>query len=234
MASNQKVNIKEAQKINQKVISKTDSGQKKATNTKQSAENSEEKKMSDSAISAKGSRNENTNNLKTGISYENSLKVADELNQVLSDEVVLYVKTSNFHWNIEGRDFHALHLFLEEQYKQLQVIIDSVAERVRKVGQFAKGSMREFLDATSIGEHSGGASVSEDMLSELASDHDALIRKTRALIQDFNEKYYDAGSADFITGVMKEHEKMAWMLRASAPQLFENSRSKCRKVQFDT
>lgn len=156
--------------------------------------------------------------LNTGISNANSKKVADALNQVLADEFLLYTKTLNFHWNIEGRGFHALHLFLEDQYNQLQIIIDSVAERVRKVGHFATGSMKEFLDSASLKEHSGAASVSENMIVELASDHDALIRKTRTLIDDFDEKYDDAGSADFITGIMKEHEKMAWMLRASVPQ----------------
>jgi starvation-inducible DNA-binding protein len=74
------------------------------------------------------------------------------------------------------------------------------------------------LGSASLNEHSGAASVSEDMIAQLASDHDALIRKTRILIDDFDEKYNDAGSADFITGIMKEHEKMAWMLRASVPQ----------------
>ncbi|HJY22842.1 MAG TPA: hypothetical protein VJ279_08165, partial [Hanamia sp.] len=58
-------------------------------------------------------------------------------------------------------------------------------------------------------------SVSESSIGELASDHDTLIRKMRTLIDDFDEKYDDAGSSDFITGIMKEHEKMAWMLRAS-------------------
>lgn len=156
-------------------------------------------------------------NLNTGISNTNSKKVADELNKVLADEFVLYTKTLKFHWNIEGRDFHALHLFLDDQYNQLQTIIDSVAERVRKVGHFAIGSMKEFLSETSLKEHASTSPVAESMLAELVSDHDALIRKTRTLIDDFDKKYDDKGSSDFITGVMKEHEKMAWMLRASVP-----------------
>lgn len=193
MPVTEKQNIKDAKKINQKVISKSTT----ASNT--------------AASDGKA------DNLNTGISEENGAKVADALNQVLADEFVLYVKTLNFHWNIEGRDFHALHVFLDEQYHQLQTIIDSVAERVRKVGHFATGSMQEFLDSASLDEHAGAASVSEKMLSELASDHDTLIRKMRELIDDFEQKYDDAGSSDFITGVMKEHEKMAWMLRASVP-----------------
>ena len=165
------------------------------------------------------SKGTNTNDsLNIGISTDNSKKVADQLNQVLSDEYVLYTKTLKFHWNIEGRDFHALHIFLEGQYQQLQIIVDAVAERIRKVGHFAFGSMKEFLSNSSLKEHQNDAAVSEGMLSELVDDHEALIRRCRDLIDDFEDKYDDKGSADFITGIMKEHEKMAWMLRSSVPQ----------------
>lgn len=144
--------------------------------------------------------------------------MAEILNQLLADEFLLYTKTLNFHWNIEGSNFHSLHLFLDEQYNQLQTIIDQVAERIRNIGHFAKGSMKEFMQMASLNEQTGGAAVSEDMLQQLVDDHDAIIRKTRCLIYDFDEEYDDAGSADFITGIMKEHEKMAWMLRASIPK----------------
>ena len=150
-----------------------------------------------------------------GISDSNSKNVADELNKILADEVVLYVKTLKTHWNIVGRDFHALHVFLDEQYNQLQTIIDSVAERIRKIGHFANGSLKQFLADTSVTELEETGPVHEQVLAQLAADHEALIREMRKLIDTFEEKYDDAGSADFITGIMKEHEKMAWMLRAS-------------------
>lgn len=157
--------------------------------------------------------------LNIGISASNSKKVADELNQILADEFILYVKTLKIHWNIEGRDFHALHIFLDEQYHQLQKIIDAVAERIRKVGHFANGSMKQFMADASLKELSETGSVSENSLRELATDHEAIIRKMRTLIDDFEEKYDDAGSSDFITGIMKQHEEMAWMLRSSVPNL---------------
>lgn len=157
-------------------------------------------------------------NLNTGISTANSKKVADALNKVLADEFLLYTKTLKFHWNIEGRDFHALHLFLDDQYHQLQTIIDAVAERIRKVGHFANGSMKQFLTDTTLKEHMDTSVITESMITELVGDHEELIRNTRTLIDDFDEKYDDAGSSDFITGIMKEHEKMAWMLRASTTQ----------------
>lgn len=167
---------------------------------------------------AKESNKTPKDSLNIGISSSNSKKVADELNQVLADEFVLYVKTLKIHWNIEGRDFHALHLFLDDQYHQLQTIIDAVAERIRKVGHFANGSMKQFMSDASLKEMTSSGAVSENTLAELATDHEALIRKMRTLIDDFEEKYDDAGSSDFITGIMKQHEEMAWMLRSSAPK----------------
>jgi starvation-inducible DNA-binding protein len=187
----EEVTIKGAGKINQKVISK----------------------------SKDGSDDKEADNLNTGIPKGNSKKVAELLNQLLADEFVLYTKTLNYHWNIEGSNFHSLHLFLDEQYNQLQTIIDSVAERIRYIGHFPKGSMKEFMQIASLKEHTGAAPVSEDMLQQLADDHNAIIRKARCLIYDFDDLYDDAGSADFITCIMKEHEKMAWMLRASIPPI---------------
>lgn len=154
-------------------------------------------------------------NLNTGITLKNREKVADSLNKVLADEMLLYIKTLKFHWNIEGKDFHALHLFLDDQYHQLQKIIDAVAERIRKVGFYANGSMKEFLKDASLEEHTKTGRITEDLISELAKDHDTIIRNTRDMIDEFEEECDDKGSADFITGIMKEHEKMSWMLHAS-------------------
>lgn len=158
---------------------------------------------------------EGTEKLDTGISIGNTRKVADELNNILADEFVLYLKTLKFHWNIEGKDFHALHVFLEEQYSELQTVIDEVAERIRKIGNFSNGSMKQFLADCSLKEHTETGVITESMLLELVTDHESLIRKLRELIDVFDKKYMDMGSSDFVVGLMKKHEKMAWMLRAS-------------------
>lgn len=55
-----------------------------------------------------------------GIKSEHLEKVAQALNILLADETVLYVKTRNAHWNIEGSDFHAVHLFLRNNTTNFQ------------------------------------------------------------------------------------------------------------------
>lgn len=151
-----------------------------------------------------------------GIIEANKQSVANELNKLLSDEFVLYTKTRKFHWNVEGAQFHDLHLFFEKQYNQLALIIDEVAERVRKLGHYALGSMKHYLQEASLLENEDKENTAATMLQELLEDHETLIRRLRADIETFQEKYKDAGSADFITGLVEQHETMAWMLRATA------------------
>ncbi len=62
-----------------------------------------------------------------GIKPENSAAVAVSISKILADEFVLSLKTRRAHWNIEGPDFHAKHLFFEGQYNQLDGVIDDIA-----------------------------------------------------------------------------------------------------------
>lgn len=160
-------------------------------------------------------KTKNTNGkMQTGISAKNREQAAKELNELLADEMTLYIKTLKFHWNIEGEGFHALHIFLEEQYNSLQKMIDEVAERVRKIGHFASGSMKQFISDKSLSENEDDR-ITPDMLTELAHDHDAIIRNVREMISRFEDDYEDDGSADLLTQLLRDHEKMSWMLHSS-------------------
>jgi starvation-inducible DNA-binding protein len=149
-----------------------------------------------------------------GISEENKLAVATQLSKLLADEYVLYTKTRNAHWNVEGTDFHSMHLFFESQYEQLDEIMDSVAERIRMLGHYAPGTLKSFLQLTHLGELTERTNDSLGFIRELLEDHDSIIEFIRGNINPFANDYGDAGTSDFVTGLMEDHEKMAWMLRA--------------------
>ncbi len=78
------------------------------------------------------------------ISVDEDTKVAEALSKVLADAFTLYLKTHNFHWNVVGPMFHTLHLMFEEQYNELWLAGDAIAERIRALGCTAPGSYREF------------------------------------------------------------------------------------------
>src|SRR5690606_21664055 len=150
-----------------------------------------------------------------GIPEPNRKSVAEELNKLLADEMLVYVKTRKFHWNIVGPQFHDLHLLLEKQYDQLATVIDEIAERIRQIGFFPDGSMQQFLTQTHLKEHEGAGGIKIGQLQELIDDHTAIIRQLRTLIDEFDTKYDDAGSADFVTGLIESHEKITWMLQST-------------------
>lgn len=149
-----------------------------------------------------------------GISESNRLAVATELSKLLSDEFILYTKTRNAHWNVEGPDFHSMHLFFEAQYEALDDIMDGVAERIRQLGHYAPATLKDFLALTHLTEKTGSKNNSAGFITELLADHESIIIFIRENINAFASKYEDAGTSDYITGLMEQHEKMAWMLRA--------------------
>lgn len=148
-----------------------------------------------------------------GIANKNRSEVIKLLNGVLADAHVLYIKTRNFHWNVTGPNFIALHKLFDDQYVQLQNAIDEIAERVRALDGIALGSMEEFLKEASLKEVPGDFLDASKMLAKLVKDHEAVIVKLRKGV-DLCEEYEDMGTSDFLTGLLQEHEKMAWMLRA--------------------
>jgi starvation-inducible DNA-binding protein len=148
-----------------------------------------------------------------GISEKNTQAVALILNQLLADEQVLFAKTRNYHWNIESPSFMELHKLYERLYTELAETIDGVAERVRKIGHYAEGRLADYLKLASLqeGEYTNDQTT---QIKNLVDDHETIIRSVRASIEKVEDEYKDTGSADFLTGVLKEHEEWAWFLRS--------------------
>lgn len=149
-----------------------------------------------------------------GLSEKSRQEVTNELAKLMADENLLYIKTKDAHWNVEGADFYQKHTFFEMQFGELDNIIDRVAERIRALGHYAPGTLKSFLDLTHLIEASREKNDSNGYIKELLSDHESIIMKLRKNIHPFANEFKDTGTSDFITGIMEEHEKMAWFLRS--------------------
>jgi len=153
-------------------------------------------------------------NPKIGLKDGARAAVVDILNRTLADEVVLYVKTRNYHWNVVGSDFGELHKLFEGQYEKIEDFMDDTAERARALGGKALGTLAEYGKATRLKEAPGVYPKASAMLGQLLADHEALIQGLRKDLDTCQAKHGDVGTADYLTGLMEEHEKMAWMLRS--------------------
>ena len=150
--------------------------------------------------------------LNIGINAEDRAKIAGGLSQLLADSYTLYLKTHNYHWNVEGPLFNTLHLMFEQQYTELATAVDEIAERIRALGVKAPGSYAAYGELTSIAEGSGNESA-EDMIAELVKGQEAVVRTAREAFSAA-EAADDEPTADLLTQRMQIHEKNAWMLRS--------------------
>ena len=85
-----------------------------------------------------------------------------------------------------------------------------MAERARALDGHTIGTLAEFVEHARLAEHPGQCPPARAMLA----DHEAIIRPLAVDLETSANTNQDTGANDFLTGLMEQHEKMAWMLRA--------------------
>ena len=139
-------------------------------------------------------------------------EIADGLSRLLADTYSLYLKTHNYHWNVTGPMFNTLHLMFEEQYNELWMAVDLIAERIRSLGAFAPGSYSAFAQLSTI-PSADGVPAAQEMIADLVAGHEAVTRTARSVFP-VADAAHDESTADLITQRLSVHEKTAWMLRS--------------------
>jgi starvation-inducible DNA-binding protein len=147
-----------------------------------------------------------------GIADNERATIANGLSKLLADSYTLYLKTHNYHWNVTGPMFNTLHLMFEQQYTELAMAVDLIAERIRALGHPAPGSYKAYASLTSIKEEEGVPDAQE-MIRQLVLGQETVTRTARELFPVV-DKASDEPTADLLTQRMQIHEKNAWMLRS--------------------
>lgn len=143
---------------------------------------------------------------------EKNTEIVKGLCQLLASTYTLYLKTQNFHWNVKGHFFRTLHMMFEEQYTQLALANDTIAERIRSLGEPAPGTFQEFAELSFVKEPQG-VPVADDMVADLVQSHESIIEFARDLISKAQDAG-DEGTADMLTSRIVEQEKTVWMLKS--------------------
>ncbi len=147
-----------------------------------------------------------------GISQEDRARIVEGLSRVLADTYTLYLKTHNFHWNVVGPKFRTLHLMFEEQYNEMWIALDALAERIRALDAPAPGTYAEFARLTAIAE-TVGVPDADTMTRVLLDGHETVCRTMRGQLAALDAAN-DQPSLDLLTQRLEVHEKTAWMLRS--------------------
>jgi starvation-inducible DNA-binding protein len=153
-----------------------------------------------------------TTEINIGIEHSDRQEIARGLSRLLADSYTLYLKTHNYHWNVTGPLFNTLHQMFEEQYTELAVAVDEIAERIRALGEPAPGSYKAYAALTSIEEEDAEPGA-EEMIRQLLKGQETVARTARSVIAAA-QAANDEPTADLLTQRMQVHEKNAWMLRS--------------------
>ena len=132
-----------------------------------------------------------------------------ELKILLADSYILLLKTHNFHWNVKGPMFHSLHTLFEEQYNELFLAVDEIAERVRALGERAPGSYAEFQELSEMKDST--ETSTKNMVRELIDSHRIVVETAKRLAVKAGEMGDDV-TEDMAISRKKIHDKAIWML----------------------
>lgn len=140
-------------------------------------------------------------------------EVIDALCVVLADTQALYLKTQNYHWNVEGREFKSIHELLEDQYKDLADAVDKIAESIRMLGAKAPGTWQAYDKIRTIAD---GQESNDDraMLQDLTNDQDKIAKCLQHGVKVAQEMG-DEVIADLLIGRLAVHRQNHWMLSST-------------------
>lgn len=153
-------------------------------------------------------------NLSIGMNDESREKVCRKLSGLLASTYMLYLKTLYYHWNVTGQNFNSLHEMFETQYNDLHAAGDELAERIRALGHFTPGTVREYLELSSIKDDAKLPGSDVQMVKNLLKDNEECSREARAVMK-IAEEGSDEVTIDMMVARMTYHDKTSWMLRST-------------------
>ncbi len=147
----------------------------------------------------------------TDLDRQTVKNIAGAMNAILADVFALYIKTKNFHWHLSGPHFRDYHLLFDEQAEQIFAMTDSIAERVRKLGESTLRSIGQIAREKRVLDNDADYVEPEDMIEELMEDNKALAGRLREAHNVCGEGR-DVATASLIEVWIDETERRVWFL----------------------
>lgn len=140
-----------------------------------------------------------------------SMELENKLNEFLADLNLFYRKLQNYHWNVQGKDFFQVHAKLEELYNEINEQIDEIAEHIAILGGQPLGTLKDYLEKSTIKEAENKKIKSSEIYNNILADYEELLKKTMEIKEEAEaEKNYATSS--LIDEYILEYGKIIWML----------------------
>lgn len=136
-----------------------------------------------------------------------------QLKQTFACVFSFYLKSANFHWNVEGADFYQYHKMFEDIYNDTYSSIDPLAEHLRAIGTYTPATIGRIAELTTVEDVKQLPSAAE-MISILHADNEKVIDCLNHSLAEAQKNNLQ-GLMNFLAGRIEQHNKWAWFLRAS-------------------
>jgi len=133
-----------------------------------------------------------------------------QLKRILATSFAFYLKTHNYHWNVEGSDFAQYHEFLGNLYEEVYGSVDTTAEKIRMLGAYTPGSFVRYSELSEIDDEVN-VPIALQMLNKLKADNELVIGLLRDGI-DIAEEAGEPAISNYLQERLDAHQKHAWML----------------------
>ena len=136
--------------------------------------------------------------------------LAELLKVLLASTFTYYLKAHFFHWSVEGKDFYQYHKFLQKVYEDAYEAVDTIAEFIRTLDEYAPGSLTRYQELSRIQDQTK-VPRAQLMIEELLHD-------SHIMIELLNECFTAATAenkqdiANFIAERLTATNKFIWML----------------------
>lgn len=147
----------------------------------------------------------------TDLSQAQVSAITDVLNPLVADHISLYIKTKNYHWHLSGPRFRDLHLLFDEQAEAILAAVDTIAERVRRIGGTTVRSIGHVSQLRTLSDDNDNFVSSQHMVRRLMEDHNQIVQNMRAAVE-LCEQNKDLGTTNELQELLDKAERRKWFL----------------------
>jgi starvation-inducible DNA-binding protein len=147
----------------------------------------------------------------TDLSPQQVKAITEAINPLVADAYALYVKTKNFHWHLYGSHFRDFHLLFDDHADQIFESIDTMAERVRRIGGTTIRSISHIAQLTTIEDDNDEQVPAGEMIRRLMDDELRIAKKIRAAI-DVCDQNHDSATSNQLQDILDKTERRKWFL----------------------
>jgi starvation-inducible DNA-binding protein len=139
--------------------------------------------------------------------------LTNDLKTLLADSVTMYFVAHGYHWNVEGADFSQYHSLFADIYEDVYSSIDTIAEGLRKLDEYAPFTLSKFIDLRTV-ESVEVAPNPKAMAKALLKVNEGVLVTIGKAFASAN-KANEQGIANFLAERDDMHKKWRWQLTAS-------------------